>query len=182
MRFTRCRLGGASDSEPGISQPWQPSQCEIREKYVPMIEKQDAIILAYNTAETVFIPEIKREALLLTTDGSREMQYVMVFENIMAHVTKELAMLSLKKPVEPADFVHVWSEAWDITAAEILVLDSQKISCRDESKLARLYVRLPKLYPAHAGALETIAITTSLEKYSLLARPLQPLVPPPTEA
>jgi len=76
MRFTRCRLGGASDSEPGISQPWQPSQCEIREKYVPMIEKQDAIILAYNTAETVFIPEIKREALLLTTDGSREMQYV----------------------------------------------------------------------------------------------------------
>jgi len=65
----------------------------------------------------------------------------MVFENIMAHVTKELAMLSLKKPVEPADFVHVWSEAWDITAAEILVLDSQKISCRDESKLARLYVR-----------------------------------------
>ena len=76
MRFTRCRLGGASDSEPGISQPWEPSQREIREKYIPMIEKQDAIILAYNTAETVFIPEIKREALLLTTDGSREMQYV----------------------------------------------------------------------------------------------------------
>lgn len=65
----------------------------------------------------------------------------MVFENIMAHVTKEFAMFSLEKPVEPADFVHVWSDAWDITAAEILVLNSQKISCRDESKLARLHVR-----------------------------------------
>ena len=75
--------------------------------------------------------------------------------------------LSHRGPLSKEKCVYSWMLLLCVVAQRVAGLSFGQ--CFDDG-------RLPKLYPAHAGALETIAITTSLEKYSLLARPLQSLV------
>ena len=70
INFTRCCV----DGRPG--QPFTPTDEEIKDVYLPMLEGKDIVIMSYTTLTRAYMPQLERDAVLLTAKPDLPRKYL----------------------------------------------------------------------------------------------------------
>ena len=96
VQFARCR---AASEVPTVElgKPWKPSQTEIRETYLPMMERPDVMVISFTKMTHVHFAELKqRDGIVLTADDAGlERQYVLLSSQMMSNGCVEIVFWKL---------------------------------------------------------------------------------------